>query len=127
MRQLDIKPALFLSQLGLCICIMLIGNFAWAQASQNSSTTTPNNVAQGKQKNKKIRTRRSKKRGKSKASKNQKQKSNVIEFKQLSVEGTVQRPSAAYLLQRRKLKFKGLTPQKSFIPKILKSVKKYPF
>ena len=29
----------------------------------------------------------------------------VIEFKQLKLEGTVQRPSAAYLMQRRQLKF----------------------
>ena len=51
----------------------------------------------------------------------------VIEFKQLSVEGTVQRPSAAYFLQRRKLKFRGIEPKKSFIPEILTSVKRYPF
>lgn len=51
----------------------------------------------------------------------------VIEFKQLSVEGTVQRPSASYFLQRRKLKFRGIEPRKSFIPEILTSVKRYPF
>jgi len=54
-------------------------------------------------------------------------KGKVIEFKQLSVEGTVQRPSAAYFLQRRKLKFRGIEPRKSFIPEILTSVKRYPF
>ena len=51
----------------------------------------------------------------------------VIEFKQLSVEGTVQRPSASYFLQRRKLKFRGIEPRKSFIPEILSSVKRPPF
>ena len=51
----------------------------------------------------------------------------VIEFKQLSVEGTVQRPSASYFLQRRKLKFRGIEPKKSFIPEILSSVKRPPF
>ena len=54
-------------------------------------------------------------------------KGKVIEFKQLSVEGTVQRPSASYFLQRRKLKFRGIEPRKSFIPEILTSVKRYPF
>lgn len=51
----------------------------------------------------------------------------VIEFKQLKLEGTVQRPSAAYLMQRRQLKFKGIIPKKSFISKIKKSVSKPPF
>ena len=51
----------------------------------------------------------------------------VIEFKQLKLEGTVQRPSAAYLMQRRKLKFKGIIPKKSFISKIKQSVSKPPF
>lgn len=51
----------------------------------------------------------------------------VIEFKQLSVEGTVQRPSASYFLQRRKLKFRGIEPKKSFVPEILSSAKRYPF
>ena len=51
----------------------------------------------------------------------------VIEFKQLKLEGTVQRPSAAYLMQRRRLKFKGLVPKKSFVSKIKKSVTKPPF
>ena len=51
----------------------------------------------------------------------------VIEFKQLSVEGTVQRPSASYFLQRRKLKFRGIEPRKSFISEIISSVKRHPF
>ena len=55
------------------------------------------------------------------------QSGKVIEFKQLTLKGTVQRPSAAYLMQRRKLKFKGLVPKKSFISEIKKSVKKAPF
>ena len=56
-----------------------------------------------------------------------KRKDGVLEFKQLSVEGTIQRPSAAYLLQRRKLKFRGIEAKKSFIPLIIKSVKRSPF
>jgi hypothetical protein len=62
-------------------------------------------------------------------SKNAKEKSGpkVIEFNQLSLEGKIRRPSASYLLQRKKLKFKGLEPKKSFIPQILQSVKKSPF
>lgn len=51
----------------------------------------------------------------------------VIEFKQLTLEGTVQKPSAAFLQGRKKIKFKGLAPKKSFISEIKKSVKKYPF
>ena len=51
----------------------------------------------------------------------------VIEFKQLSVEGTVQRPSAAYLLQRRKLKFRGLEPKQTFLPQVIESVQRPPF
>ena len=51
----------------------------------------------------------------------------VIEFKQLQLQGTVQRPSAAYLMQRRKLKFKGLVPKKSFVSEIKKSVTRAPF
>ena len=46
------------------------------------------------------------------------QSGKVIEFKQLTLQGTVQRPSAAYLMQRRKIKFKGLVPKKSFICEI---------
>ena len=54
-------------------------------------------------------------------------KGKVLELKQLSVKGTIQRPSAAYLLQRRKLKFRGLEPKKSLLPAILKSVEHPPF
>ena len=51
----------------------------------------------------------------------------VIEFSQFTIEGTIPRPSAAYLLQRRKLKFRGLTPKKSFLPALFKSVERPPF
>jgi hypothetical protein len=51
----------------------------------------------------------------------------VIEFKQLNLQGTVQRPSASFFMGRRKLRFKGLVPKKSFINEIKKSVKKAPF
>lgn len=51
----------------------------------------------------------------------------VIEFKQLRLEGNIQRPSAAYFIQRKRLKFKGLVPKRSFISKIKQSVTKAPF
>ena len=53
--------------------------------------------------------------------------SKVIEFKQLNLQGTNQRPSASFFMGRRKLKFKGLIPKKSFIKEIKASVKKPPF
>ena len=53
--------------------------------------------------------------------------SKVIEFKQLNLQGTIQRPSASFFMGRRKLKFKGLIPKKSFIKEIKASVKKPPF
>ena len=99
------------------ICLLITGlSFqAYAQSSNQSKTKGAQSS-----KNKKSTKKQTNK------TPNPKQ-GQVIEFKQLSVEGTVQRPSAAYLLQRRKLKFKGLVPKKSFIPKILNSVKKAPF
>ena len=51
----------------------------------------------------------------------------IIEFKQLNLQGTIQRPSASFFMGRRKLKFKGLIPKKSFIKEIKASVKKPPF
>ena len=57
----------------------------------------------------------------------QTQPGKVIEFSQFTIEGTIPRPSAAYLLQRRKLKFRGLTPKKSFLPALFKSVERSPF
>jgi hypothetical protein len=115
------------TSLSLFICIMGL-SFSNAFAQQS----TP---SQNSKKKQKITKKTLKLQNKSNTQKNQKNSKEitqtkggqVIEFKQLSVEGTVQRPSAAYLLQRRKLKFKGLTPKKSFIPKILESVKKSPF
>lgn len=65
--------------------------------------------------------------GKSEAKGKEKAGPKVIEFGQLSLEGKIRRPSASYLLQRKKLKFKGLEPKKSFMPQILQSVKKSPF
>lgn len=51
----------------------------------------------------------------------------VIQIKELTVEGRIQKPEAFYILQRSELNFKGLEPKKSFIPMILKSVEKEPF
>lgn len=56
-----------------------------------------------------------------------KRRPGVIKIKALKVEGVVQKPEAFYILQRSELNFKGLEPQKSFIPLILKSVSKDPF
>ena len=56
-----------------------------------------------------------------------KKRPGVIQIKALKVEGVVQKPEAFYILQRSELNFKGLEPQKSFIPLILKSVEKDPF
>ena len=56
-----------------------------------------------------------------------KKRPGVIQIKALKVEGIIQKPEAFYILQRSELNFKGLEPQKSFIPLILKSVEKEPF
>ncbi|MGK0357914.1 MAG: hypothetical protein ACI9U2_000197 [Bradymonadia bacterium] len=56
-----------------------------------------------------------------------KRRPGVIKIKALKVEGVIQKPEAFYILQRSELNFKGLEPQKSFIPLILKSVEKEPF
>lgn len=56
-----------------------------------------------------------------------KKKPGVIQIDALTVEGQIQKPEAFYILQRSELNFKGLEPQKSFIPLILKSVEKDPF
>jgi hypothetical protein len=51
----------------------------------------------------------------------------VIQFKEIRIEGIIQKPEAFYILQRSELNFKGLEPKKSFLPLILKSVEKEPF
>jgi hypothetical protein len=51
----------------------------------------------------------------------------VITIEALKVEGKIQKPEAFYILQRSELGFKSITPKKSFIPKILKTVEKEPF
>lgn len=61
------------------------------------------------------------------AKKTPKKKPGVIQIDALTVEGQIQKPEAFYILQRSELNFKGLEPQKSFIPLILKSVEKEPF
>lgn len=61
------------------------------------------------------------------AKKKIKKKPGVIQIDALTVEGQIQKPEAFYILQRSELNFKGLEPQKSFIPLILKSVEKDPF
>lgn len=51
----------------------------------------------------------------------------VVTLDEMVVEGTIQKPEAFYILQRRELEFKDLEPKKSFLPLILKSVEKDPF
>lgn len=61
------------------------------------------------------------------AVKKKKKKPAVMKMEALRFEGQIQKPEAFYILQRSELNFKGLEPQKSFIPLILKSVEKEPF
>lgn len=61
------------------------------------------------------------------ASAQKKGRGRVIQIEALKVEGRIQKPEAFYILQRSELNFRGLEPQKSFIPLILKSVEKEPF
>jgi len=56
-----------------------------------------------------------------------KRRPKVIQFKEIRIEGVIQKPEAFYILQRSELDFKGLEPKKSFLPLILKSVEKEPF
>lgn len=56
-----------------------------------------------------------------------KRQAKVIQFKEIRIEGVIQKPEAFYILQRSELNFKGLEPKKSFLPLILKSVEKEPF
>ncbi|MCB0156237.1 MAG: hypothetical protein KDF65_15680 [Anaerolineae bacterium] len=51
----------------------------------------------------------------------------VIRLEAIKVEGRIQKPQAFYILQRSNLNFEGLELKQSFIPKIIKSVEKYPF
>ena len=52
---------------------------------------------------------------------------NVIEIEETIIEGRVQKPEAFYILQRSNLNYNALEPKKSFIPKILETVKAKPF
>ena len=89
---------------------------------KSEMTSRPILLAQARRGSQASQSKNSKNSKKTSATKNQ-----VVELKQLSFEGTVQRPSAAYLLQRRKLKFRGVEPKKSFLPQIFKSVERSPF
>lgn len=51
----------------------------------------------------------------------------VIEIDDIVVQGEVQKPEAFYILQRSDLNFKGLEPERSFIPLIIESVAQEPF
>ena len=107
-------------------CVLISSVYAQpssALIAQATPSVTKKTKKQKSQKRRKVKKKKKKKASDELA----KTDGQVIEFKQLSVEGTVQRPSAAYLLQRRTLKFKGLEPKKSFLPQILNSVKKPPF
>ena len=53
--------------------------------------------------------------------------SNVITLEETVIEGRVQKPEAFYILQRSNLNYNALEPKKSFVPKILETVKGKPF
>ncbi len=53
--------------------------------------------------------------------------SNVITLEETVIEGRVQKPEAFYILQRSNLNYNALEPKKSFVPKILDTVKGKPF
>ncbi len=59
--------------------------------------------------------------------KREKGKAKVIQIEALKVEGQIQKPEAFYILQKGEVNFKGLEPQKSFLPEIIESVEKEPF
>lgn len=51
----------------------------------------------------------------------------VVEIEEEVIEGRVHKPEAFYILQRSNLNYNALEPRKTFIPKILETVKKEPF
>ena len=53
--------------------------------------------------------------------------SNVITLEETVIEGRIQKPEAFYILQRSNLNYNALEPKKSFVPKILDTVKGKPF
>jgi hypothetical protein len=53
--------------------------------------------------------------------------SNVVQIEETVIEGRVHKPEAFYILQRSNLNYNALEPKKTFIPKILSTVKKEPF
>ena len=52
---------------------------------------------------------------------------NIIELEEEVIEGRIQKPEAFYILQRSNLNYKSLDLERSFVPNIVKSVKKAPF
>ena len=61
------------------------------------------------------------------APKTKMKKANLVIEKEMIFVGQPQKPAAFYILQRTELNFKGLEPQRSFVPLILKSVERDPF
>ena len=55
------------------------------------------------------------------------QSGGVINLEETVIEGRIQKPEAFYILQHANLHYEKLDPEKSFIPELLKSVKKKPF
>ena len=51
----------------------------------------------------------------------------VIRLEAIKVEGRIQKPQAFYILQRSNLNFEGLELKRSFVPKIVESVRNAPF
>ena len=51
----------------------------------------------------------------------------VIELDEIIVEGKIQKPEAFYILNRSEIDFQNLDLRKSFLDKVVNSVKKEPF
>lgn len=54
-------------------------------------------------------------------------KPGVIVLEEQVIEGRIQKPEAFYILQRSNLNYDALEPKRSFVPRILDTVKKSPF
>lgn len=51
----------------------------------------------------------------------------VINLDESVIKGRIQKPEAFYILQNANLNYKALKPKQSFIPELLKTVKRKPF
>ncbi len=58
---------------------------------------------------------------------NRKGSPKVIELDEEVIQGRLQKPEACYILQHASLNYERLDPKETFIPEMIKSVKKKPF